>query len=323
MLYLPTPTPKELNAYFGSIEGKLTAKLKDSSIDDIMKNYLNSVKLKEIITDIPERLIAHHTDIMSRLIPAFDEAEFNVYIGLKRKKSPRTPAENIIFHKYEVSEYLFKIFDYDKIIVKDKGKAYALAKALNRNTCTYCNRLYTITVTTTKKGNNITRPQFDHWLAKSRYPLLALSYYNLIPSCSVCNSSVKGDIVFSRQTHIHPYEIANKEDFTFTYYHKSTTEIAVDITFHGNRIKKTIEDLKIKEIYDAHSHLELKDLYDLRYKYSEDYLDNLLKMFNKLGVSKQEAYRLAFGVEQEEDDFHKRPFSKFKKDILGQLGVKL
>ena len=41
------------------------------------------------------------------------------------------------------------------------------------------------------------RPQFDHWFPKKKYPLLAISFYNLIPCCTYCNSSVKGDIEFA------------------------------------------------------------------------------------------------------------------------------
>lgn len=51
--------------------------------------------------------------------------------------------------------------------------------------------MYTKTVFD-EEGEKITRPTFDHWFAKDDHPLLALSFYNLIPSCNICNSSVKG-----------------------------------------------------------------------------------------------------------------------------------
>ena len=47
----------------------------------------------------------------------------------------------------------------------------------------------------------------------------------------------------------------------------------------------------------------------------------LLIPFDKLHISKSEAYRLIFGVEYNEIDFHKRPVSKFKCDILKELGI--
>lgn len=36
-------------------------------------------------------------------------------------------------------------------------------------------------------------------------------------------------------------------------------------------------------------------------------------------MSKEEAYRMVFGIETKEEDYHKRPFSKFKKDIIDEL----
>ena len=36
-------------------------------------------------------------------------------------------------------------------------------------------------------------------------------------------------------------------------------------------------------------------------------------------MSKEEAYRIIFGVEINEENYHKRPFSKFKKDIIEEL----
>ena len=38
-----------------------------------------------------------------------------------------------------------------------------------------------------------------------------------------------------------------------------------------------------------------------------------------MDISEKEAYRLTFGAEYDELNFHKRPFSKFKKDIIEEL----
>lgn len=57
------------------------------------------------------------------------------------------------------------------------------------HTCYYCN----IDFINTFKKNNKTKNAFtlDHVLEKADYPYLALSLYNLVPSCYVCNSKVK------------------------------------------------------------------------------------------------------------------------------------
>ena len=61
-------------------------------------------------------------------------------------------------------------------------------------------------------------------------------------------------------------------------------------------------------------------MFDLRYKYSANYLNILLdKMFPDIEISKEERFRLIFGIELEEKNYHKRIFSKFKNDIISEL----
>ena len=40
--------------------------------------------------------------------------------------------------------------------------------------------------------------QFDHFYNKSKYPLLAISFYNLVPVCGTCNHTKgKNDVDYS------------------------------------------------------------------------------------------------------------------------------
>ena len=146
---------------------------------------------------------------------------------------------------------------------------------------------------------------------------MALSIYNLIPSCSICNSTIKGSKPLSLELNIHPY--IEEEDFKFSYEYNSISGLAVKtICEKGSKTENTLEFFKIKDIYNAHSDYELKDLYDLRKKYSDTFLNIIEKNFDGI-MSKEEAYRIIFGVEINEENYHKRPFSKFKKDIIEEL----
>lgn len=94
---------------------------------------------------------------------------------------------------------------------------------INLGTCPYCNRSYSYTV----KDGSI-KPELDHFFPKSKYPFLAVSYYNLIPSCPTCNGlQVKGEIdplefdladktKIIDQVLINPYLI-QQSDFEFSY----------------------------------------------------------------------------------------------------------
>ncbi len=73
-------------------------------------------------------------------------------------------------------------------------------------------------------------------------------------------------------------------------------------------------------MYDGH-HSELEDLILIKKAYSTQYLDSLKRSFPDIKLANQDIYRLAFGTEYNSKDFHKRPLSKFKSDILKELGV--
>lgn len=224
---------------------------------------------------------------------------------------------------------LKKIFNYDSWVneagVFEDYNPYHLAQKLNINTCPYCNRMYTKTVVniivdgTIKK---ITRPEFDHWFPKGKYPILALSFYNLIPSCHTCNSSAKRDADFTLETHIHPY-VDDKINMQYSYdYDKSLNKHKFKIKFKGdnnNKAKTTAEEFKLKEIYESHED-EIKDLLRIKNVYSDTYLQKLNGLLGS-SVSYEEIYRLAFGTYIEEAKFDKRPLSRMKRDILKELDI--
>jgi hypothetical protein len=215
-----------------------------------------------------------------------------------------------------------RLFDYSKWFCrKDNNRynAYDLASKIDINTCVYCNRNYTSTVA------GITRPQFDHYFSQVKFPLFALSFYNLIPSCSVCNSDIKGRKELFLDEHLHPYIDDSIKDFRFSYYYnsKSKDDLSINIVQHSNNVKaeKTFEFFKIKQVYNAHTD-ELRDLIKMRETFSDKYLEILSsKIFESGETSQSELYQLAFGNYFDDDKISMRPFSKFKKDILTELGI--
>lgn len=239
--------------------------------------------------------------------------------------SKRTIEQKKIVAEYKkLNDSLKKIVNYEGWFIKSsKQYDYKLATNLNVNTCTYCNRIYTNTMKT-GKGKKVMRPQFDHWFPKSKFPLLALSFYNLIPSCSVCNSSAKSDTVFHLDTHLHPYidkDMLSKYSFSFEYL-RSLNTLRIKMKYGDSDIRtfETIKDLNLISMYNAHIY-ELEDLLLTQKTYSKKYLDGIKKAFPNARLTDEEVYRIAFGTELNEKDFSKRPFSKFKKDILRELEI--
>ncbi|MCD9617910.1 hypothetical protein [Chryseobacterium gleum] len=209
------------------------------------------------------------------------------------------------------------IFNYTwfRDIDNDIYNAYNLCHELKIESCVYCNRLYTNTIIN-EKGNKIIRPTLDHWYSQKDHPILALSFYNLIPSCSPCNSSVKHDAVFDLKKHIHPYvdkDITKYYKFEYIY-DTSLKKFKISINTSHKKIKKTLEDMFIGDIY-THHQSEISDLDILKKKYNKKYLSNLTSILGK-NLTEKDIYRILFGVEYDDENFYKRPLSKLKQDIL-------
>ena len=91
-----------------------------------------------------------------------------------------------------------KIFRYDNY--SQRVAAVEILKKMKVTVCPYCNRQYIFTLS---KG--CVRPQFDHYYPKNRYPYLALSLYNMIPSCSICNMA-KSSLDTFKEPILYPFD---------------------------------------------------------------------------------------------------------------------
>lgn len=99
-------------------------------------------------------------------------------------------------------EAVEQVFNYKRFTTKGQGwNAYALCRKSKARICSYCNHAYAFTV---QSENGDFRPTLDHFYYKDEYPHLALTLYNLVPSCSSCNSSLKGQKDFFEVPHLNP-----------------------------------------------------------------------------------------------------------------------
>ncbi|WP_417558535.1 hypothetical protein [Mesoflavibacter zeaxanthinifaciens] len=224
--------------------------------------------------------------------------------------------------KYDAK--LRKIFSYSNFNKSKKEyNLNNLADNVSIQYCPYCNRQSIISVT----ANSI-KPDFDHFFPQSKYPLFGLSFFNLIPSCTICNSRLKSGKVLRLKQYIHPYLDKTLGEYRFSYKYdietKNLIKINLKIDPNSNdktKIKNTFSLFKIIESYNAHTD-EIVDLIKIKQIYSDRYLKILAtQTYQDLKVSEKELYRLAFGVYFDDSDFSKRPFSKLKKDILSELNI--
>ena len=216
------------------------------------------------------------------------------------------------------------------IIVNDENvryRAYELIKSLNINTCPYCNRntIYNL------KYTNKRTSELDHFYPISKYPFFGLSFYNLIPSCKVCN---KLKLDNHKKEYINPYDERfdfNKNakfDFKITAsnFYNSEKDIKLKCKLEKNisieekkRIKNDIQDFKLFDLYQNHKDVVL-ELIQKEYIYNESYIDDLLNQYEgSLFKNREDLLRLITCGYVSDEDLHKRPLNKLIKDISEEL----
>jgi len=199
--------------------------------------------------------------------------------------------------------------------------AYDLAEKLKITTCSYCNINSTYTVVKNRK--KITRPTFDHFYDKATYPILALSFYNLIPSCHICNSSLKGSTKFSIKTHLNPYSDSfnslakfqlEVKDSSFFYDEKG---FKIELKTEDERAKNHIVSFELEALYENHKDTVL-ELIQKREIYPDSYIDELYQNYSFFN-NREDVLQLITGGYVEDKDLGKRPLSKLIKDISEEL----
>jgi len=303
---------------------KLDQKLLNKHVDEISKSLKKSIenKLKSklwlyekecltyIKNNLEDILKADDTEL-KKFIKHFTDNYKGIAIGKINQKEKNWKRLYKILRK-DIFEKEYKNWGSRK-----KYGAYYFVKALKLDSCPYCNRNYTFVV---DDNNGKLRPEIDHFYPKSIYPFLAMSFFNLIPSCSICNHT-KSDKV--KENLENPYDIEpNSYQFTYT---PQNVEFAVvekekydfdsfEIEINGN--ESNIELFKLRELYRQHKDIVLELLIKKAY-----YPQSYIKELSDFGFGQDEIYRYLFSNYNQDEDLHKRPLSKLVRDISEELGI--
>ncbi|QBR13221.1 hypothetical protein E3D81_14015 [Sphingobacterium sp. CZ-2] len=218
----------------------------------------------------------------------------------------------------------------------DRYSSFHLTNNLGIKTCIYCNRNYTDTITSGVRINKfknkkiptrllISRPTLDHWFPKSEYPILAISFFNLIPTCSTCNSSVKGKSSLNLVNHFHPYfknpNVDRQLNYQFNFNLDDPNKANIIIDSKNDFTRSSIREYSIDKLYSNHND-ELQSLMKLKKHFGRSYLNNLSNILEDTDITANEMQRIIFGYSTDNtEDILKRPLSKFRSDILKKLGI--
>ena len=249
--------------------------------------------------------------------------------------------DNFIDKEPRLAEYLKK--SYSKIDAKLRKKIIDLK---NVSVCPYCNRNYINSTYKMLHCDNcnqdlfvidevenecpsckqeincqtevVNTAQLDHFFAKDSYPLFAVSFYNLIPSCYSCNH-----VKSNKDLEYSPYDTSFPfGDVKFTYTPKSVDTIKIKIDSHDSAFKNGIRDLGIEELYQSHIDV-VNELIWKKEIYTDSYREGLSEILNQtnLELSGAEVNRFITGHYTDKENYGNRPLSKMVAEISKEIGL--
>lgn len=188
--------------------------------------------------------------------------------------------------------------------------------------CPYCNRQYITSFENRETKKETVTADLDHFYPQSLFPLFALSLYNLIPSCLVCNRVIK----LNRFQDIwNPYKKGFDKNacFQITGAEAITSLTGSNDAFKLNLVNvapaatddfrltdNTLTFFKFHEIYQSHKQYVRELLYK-KHAYSEGYLNRLQDIFRYAKIGDADANLILYG--------HDIDAAKTDRRILGKL----
>ncbi|AWU99167.1 hypothetical protein DM992_06055 [Burkholderia sp. JP2-270] len=227
-------------------DNKLSADdaLKAKSLLDILLRG-NSHLLRRLVVDSPENLDKLRKQL-ERVVPPPVLWKLENGVVAQTKIGKLFTSRVFRYEWFRESKYCAELYD----------------KAMNSNlfTCVYCNleKIYVADISSV--GDPVVRRRaymdIDHFFPKSKYPYMAISFFNLIPCCHNCNSRAKLVKEFTLTDHVHPY-VKNFDDlYEFSYDHAKLASgekqfLRIRHRSVSSQVDKTAGDLNLLNRYNS------------------------------------------------------------------------
>lgn len=237
-------------------------------------------------------------------------------------------------------------FDGDHRLTSCSGNGWRssklLAEVLKQNEmkcCPYCNADYVYAITMGTKSMSV---PLDHFLPQSKFPLFGVSLYNLIPSCTRCNSYAKHaenpvEVVWEtgggyevRCRIIHPYMKSFHDHGRFVFANaknillpgvKVDKEVEIgfrgELTEDGRRAAQSVNGFRLKDVYSKIFGAELRLIPDRIRLSKSQYSADIAKL---LGYDQDEVRLLLMGSSANPLRINGERLSKIAIDLMEQIG---
>ena len=292
---------------------------------DLIKKNLKSEFVKDFEDIFPDKM-----DILVEMMSS--KKSFNDLVQSYKFDGIHTKKSHTKLKDYIVERYKEKLEShYNKIDKKE------LVRITGVTVCPYCNRNF---INVTEEANT---SQLDHFFPKNEYPLLALCFYNLIPSCYGCNNKKSTskfyispydesitdiDELLKFSLNIKSADFINNSESIYIIIKDDISEEGLKQLESKDKLSVRQKLLKDKYVIDTRSLYKLHTdvIQELLWKqevYSNSYkikLEEILATSDKK-FSKYEIDRMIVGYYTDKENYGKRPLSKMVIDISKEIGL--
>jgi len=292
----------------------------------LVMSYQNIQRIKEyfeekIQTDLDVK------NIGAKVIKS-DFKDLWSYHGLRERRKRYKKSANRTMYNYLRIPICYDIVykDYEEFInvykeFSNKEINNWIIEQTDMKVCPYCNISYTY-----NRGKSVTA-QLDHFYPKAEYPMFALCFYNLIPSCSACNKIKLDDVIEFAS----PYEDGafGELQITWEYEGKAIVKkydeqdsleeleknISIKIITPVQSEKNNISKMRISEAYQEHKDYAGEVIKKVK-TYANPKAQKLISdICDSEGITPDEITRFYFGNYMEEKHLKNRPLSKMTRDF--------
>lgn len=330
--YLDKESGKHITGMVSWVRKRVLSMLSEEVIN-LRKNAPNRQLLVELATNLTElnirEILACEPAVL--MAKSLEYAAYDINISYKDSSG--------IYFQTNILRYLFN-YEGFRSFKSTYQNGYLLATNLSVKCCPYCNRNYTTqhemlyykkNISTHRTEAKYVFPEFDHFYSKKAFPAIAISFYNLIPSCNICNSHYKGDRDTMLFNLFHPYTKTINNYFNFKFIPANVNSLygagnnfTLDFEFRDSdaintQIGRSIEFFGIKDNYEKNHTNLINEIVGKKLMFSNSYLKTIQDAY---GIPFEESYRILFETYYEDDKQHQRPFSKLKRDIYDDINIK-
>lgn len=324
------------------------------------KWFIHGNRISEFIDVLDHDPIYRNMIFKSNIEYSSWKNEYQIDESVKKDATWREPIQKYIFadlsdESVVVKKYKkrlqkktieFLISTYKKY--RETTTIVKIINILKIDVCPYCNRNFMENYSYKKK--KYFKGDLDHHYSKDEIPALAIAFYNLVPSCKVCNHE-KSD---TTERTFFPFYDDEEKEYRFKielYDDKVENDIITDTLIkdieskrYDSTVWQGISDnfnirlrgvdkselnecmMNSKEVFRLekkynHSKEYVREIIRKTYIYPQTHKSILLNHFSEIFGDETALLESFFSYYDDEKYLYSRPLSKLTKDILRQLGV--